>query len=55
MVPLFNMSFSDIRFTLHGRPDYMNSTVDLSLTGRSYNDNNNSWEPVIEPVDVFLR
>ncbi|XAR70581.1 hypothetical protein NMG60_11027484 [Bertholletia excelsa] len=55
MVPLFNISLSGIGFSLHGRPEYLNSTVSFSLAGRSYNDKYESWEPVIEPVDGFLR
>ncbi|GAB4857735.1 hypothetical protein Ancab_015642 [Ancistrocladus abbreviatus] len=55
MVPLFNISLSDIGFSLHGRPDWLNSTISFSLVARSYNDKNESWEPVVEPVDGFLR
>nr|AFN89138.1 vacuolar protein sorting 13 [Mesembryanthemum crystallinum] len=55
MVPLFNVSVSGIGFTLHGRPDYLNSTVSFSLAARSYNDKYESWEPVVEAVDGFLR
>ncbi|KAK6251014.1 hypothetical protein SCA6_005019 [Theobroma cacao] len=55
MVPLFNISLSGISFSLHGRPDYSNSTVSFSLAARSYNDKYESWEPIVEPVDGFLR
>ncbi|XP_020672034.1 uncharacterized protein LOC110092030 [Dendrobium catenatum] len=55
MVPLFNVSLSGIGFNLHGRPDYMNSTVSFSLAARSYNDKYDAWEPLIEPMDAFLR
>ncbi|GAB2273666.1 hypothetical protein Dimus_008448 [Dionaea muscipula] len=55
MVPLFNISFSGIGFSLHGRSGYLNSTVSFSLVARSYNDKNEVWEPVVEPVDGFLR
>ncbi|KAM6557396.1 hypothetical protein CsatB_004415 [Cannabis sativa] len=55
MVPLFNASLSGIGFSLHGRKDYLNSTVNFSLAARSYNDKYESWEPLVEPVDGFLR
>lgn len=55
MVPLFNISLSGIGFSLHGRTDYLNSTVSFSLAARSYNDKYESWEPLVEPVDGFLR
>ncbi|XP_059641926.1 uncharacterized protein LOC132283907 [Cornus florida] len=55
MVPLFNISLSGIGFSLHGRPGYLNSTVNFSLAARSYNDKYEAWEPVVEPVDGFLR
>lgn len=55
MVPLFNVSLSGIGFNLHGRPYYMNSTVSFSLAARSYNDKYDAWEPLIEPMDAFLR
>ncbi|XP_050223282.1 uncharacterized protein LOC126673249 [Mercurialis annua] len=55
MVPLFNLSLSGIGFNLHGRTDYLNSTVGFSLAARSYNDKYESWEPLVEPVDGFLR
>ncbi|KAA8522113.1 hypothetical protein F0562_012573 [Nyssa sinensis] len=55
MVPLFNISVSSIGFSLHGRSDYLNSTVSFSLAARSYNDKYESWEPLVEPVDGFLR
>lgn len=55
MVPLFNISLSSIGFSLHGRPDYLNSTVSFSLAAKSYNDKHDAWEPLIEPMDGFLR
>ncbi|KAL6008539.1 hypothetical protein ACLOJK_034052 [Asimina triloba] len=55
MVPLFNLSLSGIGFSLHGRPNYLNATVNFSLAARSYNDKYDSWEPLVEPVDGFLR
>lgn len=55
MVPLFNISLSGIGFELHGRTDYQNSAVSFSLAARSYNDKHESWEPLVEPVDGFLR
>lgn len=55
MVPLFNISLSGIGFSLHGRPNCLNSTVSFSLSARSYNDKYESWEPLVEPVDGFLR
>ncbi|KAL8141812.1 hypothetical protein V2J09_014844 [Rumex salicifolius] len=55
MVPLCNLSLSSIGFSLHGRPDYLNATVGFSLAARSYNDKNECWEPLVEPVDGFLR
>ncbi|XP_037495569.1 uncharacterized protein LOC105636609 isoform X2 [Jatropha curcas] len=55
MVPLFNVSLSGIGFNLHGRTDYLNSAVNFSLAARSYNDKYESWEPLIEPVDGFVR
>ncbi|KAF9624988.1 hypothetical protein IFM89_016808 [Coptis chinensis] len=55
MVPLFNISLSMIGFSLNGRPDYLSSTVSFSLAARSYNDKYDSWEPLVEPVDSFLR
>ncbi|ONK73416.1 uncharacterized protein A4U43_C04F31270 [Asparagus officinalis] len=55
MVPLFNISLSSVAFSLHGRPDYWNSTVSFSLAGRSYNDKYDAWEPLVEPTDGFLR
>lgn len=55
MVPLFNFSSSGIGFSLHGRTDYLNLTVSFSLAARSYNDKYEVWEPVVEPVDGFLR
>ncbi|XP_077244890.1 pleckstrin homology (PH) domain-containing protein [Tasmannia lanceolata] len=55
MVPLLNISLSGIGFSLHGRPDYLNSSVNFSLAARSYNDKCDSWEPLVEPVDGFVR
>ncbi|KAK8691037.1 hypothetical protein V6N13_074558 [Hibiscus sabdariffa] len=55
MVPLVNISLSGIAFSLHGRCDYSNSTASFSLAARSYNDKYESWEPIVEPVDGFLR
>ncbi|EEF45057.1 vacuolar protein sorting-associated protein, putative [Ricinus communis] len=55
MVPLFNISLSGIGFNLHGRTGYLNSTVSFSLAARSYNDKYESWEPLVEPVDGFVR
>ncbi|ESW28603.1 hypothetical protein PHAVU_002G003000 [Phaseolus vulgaris] len=55
MVPLFNVSFSGITFSLHGRTGYLNCTVGFSLAARSYNDKYEAWEPLVEPVDGFLR
>lgn len=55
MVPLFNISLSGINFNFHGKPDCLKSTVSFSLAARSFNDKYESWEPVIEPVDGFLR
>ncbi|XVE65214.1 hypothetical protein DITRI_Ditri07aG0162900 [Diplodiscus trichospermus] len=55
MVPLFNISFSGIAFSLRGRADFSNSTVSFSLAARSYNDKYESWEPIVEPMDGFLR
>ncbi|XP_021768084.1 uncharacterized protein LOC110732449 isoform X1 [Chenopodium quinoa] len=55
MVPLFNVSLSGIGFKLQGRPDYLISNVNFSLSVRSYNDKYESWEPVVEAADGFLR
>ncbi|KAK9984845.1 hypothetical protein SO802_034370 [Lithocarpus litseifolius] len=55
MVPLFNISFSGIGFSLHGRTDCLSSTVNFSLAAQSYNDKYEAWEPLVEPVDGFLR
>ncbi|KNA21084.1 hypothetical protein SOVF_046540 [Spinacia oleracea] len=55
MVPLFNVSLSGIGFSLQGRPDYLISNVNFSLSMRSYNDKYESWEPVVEAADGFLR
>lgn len=55
MIPLFNISLSGIGFSLHGKPDYLNSTVSFSLAARSYNDKYETWEPLVEPVDGSLR
>ncbi|XP_043715720.1 uncharacterized protein LOC122664096 isoform X2 [Telopea speciosissima] len=55
MVPLFNVSLSGIGFTLHGRSDHLDSTINFSLAARSYNDKYDSWEPLVEPLDGFVR
>ncbi|XP_042394059.1 uncharacterized protein LOC121984930 isoform X2 [Zingiber officinale] len=55
MVPLFNVCLDKTAFTLHGRPDYINSTVSFLLAAKSYNDKYDLWEPVIEPMDGFVR
>ncbi|OVA12725.1 Pleckstrin homology domain [Macleaya cordata] len=55
MVPLFNISLSGVGFSLHGRSENLNSTMSFSLAARSYNDKYDSWEPLVEPVDGFLR
>ncbi|KAL2348225.1 hypothetical protein Fmac_002225 [Flemingia macrophylla] len=55
MVPLFNISLSGITFSLHGRTGYLNCTVGFSVAARSYNDKYEAWEPLVEPVDGFLR
>ncbi|XP_024994007.1 uncharacterized protein LOC112527539 isoform X2 [Cynara cardunculus var. scolymus] len=55
MTPLFNVSLSNIGFSLHRRPDYLNSTISFSLAARSYNDKLEDWEPLVEPVDGVLR
>lgn len=55
MVPLCNISLSGIGFSLHGRANHLNSTVNFSLAARSYNDKYEAWEPLIEPFDGFLR
>ncbi|KAK2995313.1 hypothetical protein RJ640_023827 [Escallonia rubra] len=55
MVPLFNVTLSSIGFSLHGKPDYLSSTISFSLAARSYNDKYESWEPLVEPVDGVLR
>eukprot|EP01018_Ginkgo_biloba_P007916 Gb_35998 [translate_table: standard] len=55
MIPLLNFSLSGIAFSLHGRSDNLNSTANLSLMTRSYNEKYDSWEPLIEPVDGFIR
>ncbi|PIN17888.1 hypothetical protein CDL12_09445 [Handroanthus impetiginosus] len=55
MVPLCNISLSGLEFSLHGRPDCLNSSMIFSLAARSYNDKYDSWEPLIEPVDGALR
>lgn len=55
MVPLFNISLSGVAFRLHGRSGCLNSTVNFSLSARSYNDNYDAWEPLIEPFDGFVR
>ncbi|EPS74221.1 hypothetical protein M569_00532, partial [Genlisea aurea] len=55
MIPLCNLSLSDIGFSLHGVPDCLHSSVNFSLALRSYNDKYDVWEPLIEPIDGSLR
>uniref|UniRef100_A0A6N2K527 PH domain-containing protein n=1 Tax=Salix viminalis TaxID=40686 RepID=A0A6N2K527_SALVM len=55
MVPLFNAHLTGIGFSLHGRAAYLNSTASFSLVARSYNDKYESWEPLVESVDGYLR
>ncbi|KAF7828516.1 Vacuolar protein sorting-associated protein 13C [Senna tora] len=55
MVPLFNISLIGIAFGLHGRTEYLSCTVSFSLSARSYNDKYEAWEPLVEPLDGFLR
>lgn len=55
MVPLFNAHLTGIGFSLHGRADYLNSTASFSLVARSYNDKYESWEPLVESVDGYIR
>ncbi|VFQ66400.1 unnamed protein product [Cuscuta campestris] len=55
MVPLCNVSLSEICFSFHGRSDNFNANVTFSLAGRSYNDKYDSWEPLIEQLDTLLR
>ncbi|CAL0314336.1 unnamed protein product [Lupinus luteus] len=55
MVPLFNVSSSGITFSLHGRTGYLSCTASFSFAARSYNDKYEAWEPLVEPVDGFLR
>lgn len=55
MVPLCNVSLNDIGINLHGKPDCLTTNVNFSLAARSYNDRYNSWEPLIEPINGFLR
>ncbi|KAI6702353.1 hypothetical protein NL676_011489 [Syzygium grande] len=55
MVPLFNVSLSELGFSLHGSKECINSTASFSLNVRSYNDKYEAWEPLVEPVDGFLR
>lgn len=55
MAPLLNVSLTGITLSLHGRFDNLNSTLNLSLMARSYNEKDGSWEPLIEPVDGFIR
>lgn len=55
MAPLLNVALTGITFSLHGRFDNLNSTLNLSLMTRSYNGKDGSWEPLIEPVDGFIR
>ncbi|KAK4786568.1 hypothetical protein SAY86_010401 [Trapa natans] len=55
MVPLLNISLDGVGFSLNARSDYMNSTISFAFAARSYNDEYDSWEPLVEPVDGFLR
>ncbi|XP_031385571.1 uncharacterized protein LOC116199374 isoform X2 [Punica granatum] len=55
MVPLLNISLHGVGFSLHGKADQVNSTISFSFSARSYNDKYESWEPLVEPVDGFLR
>lgn len=55
MVPLLNISLDGVGFSLHGREDHVNSTISFSFAARSYNDKYDSWEPLVEPVDGFIR
>ncbi|CAH8391411.1 unnamed protein product [Eruca vesicaria subsp. sativa] len=55
MVPLVNVSLSDISFGLLGKTNFTKSTINFSLAARSYNDKYEAWEPLIEPADGFLR
>ncbi|XP_010540792.1 PREDICTED: uncharacterized protein LOC104814451 [Tarenaya hassleriana] len=55
MVPLVNLSLSDIGFGLLGKANNTKSTVNFSLAVRSYNDKFEAWEPLIEPTHGFLR
>ncbi|WOL09557.1 hypothetical protein Cni_G18310 [Canna indica] len=55
MVPLFNVWLDKIAFSLHGRPDYLNSTMSFLLAAKSYNDKYDLWEPFVEPMDGFVR
>ncbi|CAI9302833.1 unnamed protein product [Lactuca saligna] len=55
MKPLSNISLSNIGFSLHSRPDYLNATLCFSLAAISYNDKHEAWEPLVEPVDGVLR
>ncbi|KAJ4777649.1 Pleckstrin (PH) domain-containing protein isoform 2 [Rhynchospora pubera] len=55
MMPLFGVSLDNIGFSMRGRPDYLNATANFSLVARSFNDKSDSWEPLVEPTDGFLR
>ena len=55
MAPLFNVALTWITFSLHGRLSNLNFTRNLSSMGRSYNEKDGSWEPLVEPVDGFIR
>lgn len=55
MMPLFGVSLDNIGFSYQGRPDYMNATASFCLVARSFNDKSDSWEPLLEPTDGFLR
>lgn len=55
IVPLCNISMSEIGFSFHGRSDAQSLSASFSLAARSYNDKYDSWEPLIESVDGSLR
>lgn len=55
MVPLFNVSLSEVGFRWNGRSVSTCSSLSFSLSARSYNDKYECWEPLIEPVDGLLR
>lgn len=55
MVPLLNISLSDMNANLLGRMGSLCSTVNFSLAAMAYNGKYFSWEPLIEPFDGFVR